>query len=448
MGSLNDIVTVNITAAASPITRPGYGVLMIADYHTRYVDRIRFYPSGADGLAALLADGFTVNDAAYKAHAAASAQNPAPERIAIGRRANAPDLQIDFTPNAVNSKRYELDYVGTAGQTGQAVFTSDGTATPAEIVAGLVTALNTAAVGITATNVGPDLTVRCKAGAPGTWFAVAPSAASLAAGLFKVEQNHADPGIAADLAAIALANGDFYGVTLTTEGKAEILAAAAWVESNERVAVFPTQDTDVINGVAANVALTAKTNNEFRSHIAYKRRADQFYGAALLGSVLPWEPGQIIFAFRSLAGQEADALTSTHVTNLKAANAGWFVSYAGRSVSQEGKSAAGEYLDAIRDRDWLKSNMQINVVDFLTSNNKVPFTDRGGSAVLGVVAASLQQGVTAGVLADDPAPVVQPLKVASVAPADKAARKFRPVRWSATMAGAIQFTDISGNVTN
>ena len=69
MGALSDIVSVAVSTLTTQVQQPGFGVPLIADYHTRFAERARFYSAAPAGLTAMLADGFTVNDAAYKAAA-------------------------------------------------------------------------------------------------------------------------------------------------------------------------------------------------------------------------------------------------------------------------------------------------------------------------------------------------------------------------------------------
>lgn len=443
MGSLNDIVNVSISTLTGSVLQPGFGVPLIADYHTRFAERVRFYAGNADGLTAMLADGFTVNDAAFKAASALTAQSPAPERFAVGRRALAPDLQIDLLPVATNLTVYEVELVGTGGQVVTVSYASDASALVSEIVGGLVSAINTAAVGIVATNVGPDTTVRCKAGAPGTWFSVSVKLVERIA----IAQTHADPGIAADLAAMRLETDAFYGVTLTTQGSAEVLAAANWIEANKKISVLTSQDSDLLTNSTTDTASDVKAANDFRTHVPYRRNGASFYGAALLGSVLALDPGTVTFWGRKLAGQTVDALTESQITNLKNKNAGWFSSYGGIAISRDGKAASGEFLDIIRDRDWLESRIQTDVYQVLTNSNKIPFTDKGAGAIVAAVKGRLLNAVDVGVLADDPAPVVTAPLVSATLPADRAARRYKTIRFQARLAGAIFATDIVGTIT-
>lgn len=108
MASISDISQVSISLETVQITEDGFGTPMIADYHTVFPERIRFYSRPSE----LLTDGFLVTSAAYKAAAAIASQSPRPAQFAVGRRASAPDLEVDVTPTAANSRVYKI-YVHT-----------------------------------------------------------------------------------------------------------------------------------------------------------------------------------------------------------------------------------------------------------------------------------------------------------------------------------------------
>lgn len=438
MGSLSDIASVSISTLTAAIKQPGFGVPLIADFHTRYPERVRFYTD----LAGMVTDGFTVNDGAYRTAAAIFAQTPQVPRIAVGRRALAPDLQIDVTPVVLNTRTYSIELLGPAGLTATASYVSDGTATAAEIVAGLVSAINTAAVGITATD--QTTFVRLKAASAGLHFAAAPTDVNL----LTAQQTHADPGIATDMAAILIENQDWYGLTLSTQGKAEIIAAATWTEANKKLGQFSTQDADTLAAPTTDVAGTVKTANQFRSSIWYNRRAGFTHiGAAVLGSIFPFDPGSITVKFRRLSSVTVDALTTTQTTNLNAKNANHFQDYGGVALTAEGKTAAGEFIDVIRDRDWFEARLQVRIVTALANAPKIPFTDSGIAAIEAELRSQLREGITSGFLAESPAPIVSIPKASEVATVDKAARRLRPITFSATIAGAIHAVNLTGTIT-
>lgn len=443
MASLSDIVQVNVTTLTAQVKSPGFGVPLIADYHTKWVERVRYY-TDLDGM---VTDGFTTADAAYKAAAAIFAQNPQVTKVGIGRRANAPDLQIELTPTAQNTRVYKVVVVAPNGTSGTASYTSDGTATVAEITAGLSSAITALALtGIAATD--QTTHVRVKATTPGMWFSVTVDDMAL----LSAKQNHVDPGIAADMDAIKLENNDWYALTMTTAGSngtattSEVGALSLWAESNKKLAFVSSQDQDMLAAPLTDIGSLLKAANRFRTSMWFGKDMGEFVGAAVIGATMPRDPGSITFAFRQLASVSKAALSPTHLTNLRAKNINFFVDYGGIGVTQDGKVAAGEWIDIIRDRDWYESRLQTLVYSALANSLKVPFTDAGIGVIEAQVRKATREAILAGFLAEGTDTYVIP-KAADVASVDRAARRLATVKVSARVAGAIHVVKIDATIT-
>lgn len=437
MPSLSDIVQVSVLTQTAQVKQPGFGVPLIADYHNRFPERIRYYTD----LAGMVSDGFLTSDAAYKAAANLLAQNPQVTKVGIGRRANAPDMQVEITPTAQNSKLYSVKVTGPTGASGTASFTSDASATVAEITAGLTSAITTLAL---PNVVASDQTthVRVKADAAGKFIAVE----SLDLQVLSVKQTHADPGIAADLAAIQLENDEWYCLSLTTASSAEILAAAAWVESAKKLMLQRSQDGDILAAPTTDIASSLKTANYFRTALIFHPDGNTFAGAAWAGATMSLDPGSLTFAFRQLAGISKTPLTASQVTNLKAKNCNFFADYGGIGLTQDGKVAAGEWVDIIRDRDWYESRLRTLVFSVLANNLKVPFTDNGIGLIEAQVRKATREAILAGFLAEGTDAYIIP-KAADVASVDRAARRLATIKVSARVAGAIHVVKIDATIT-
>lgn len=437
MGSLSKIVNVSVSTLTAAVKEAGFGLPLIADFHTKYLDRVRTY---AD-LSAMIADGFTVNDAAYLAVGAVLAQTPQVPLVAVGRRTRAPDLEVRLTPTAQNTTIYSIGLRGPAGLTAAVPFTSGAGATVAQIVTGLTTAINAAAVGIVAT----DLTtyVRCKAASAGLWFGVSVDDISL----ISAQQDHADPGIAADLAELLIANDEWYGVTLTTAGKLEIQAAASWVESNKKLMLQATQDVACVGTSNTDIGTILNTANQFRTALIFHPDGRTFAGAAWFGATFSSDPGGITFKFRRLAGIPSVKLTSTQLANLDTHKVNWFTPFGGVAITGEGRVAAGEFIDVIRDRDWFESRLQTREYALLINAKKTPMTDAGLAAIEGELRAQIDEGISAGFLSADPAPIIVMPKASQISPSNRALRKAAPITFSARVAGAVHLIDIAGTIT-
>lgn len=94
--NLSRFVRSTITRSTRTVSRRGFGVALLAGYHTAFLDRVREY-SDAD---AMLEDGFEATHPLYLGARALKSQDPSPPRFKIGRRVGAPAQILRFTPAA------------------------------------------------------------------------------------------------------------------------------------------------------------------------------------------------------------------------------------------------------------------------------------------------------------------------------------------------------------
>jgi hypothetical protein len=271
--------------------------------------------------------------------------------------------------------------------------------------------------------------------------------------LLSIKQTHADPGTAADLAAIQNENDAWYALYTTHNSKALVLGTAAFIETQSKIYLADVNETDAITTVVSGATDTLAT----LFGLTYNRTAGSYYpspaamfGAAWLGSVLPDDPGSEIWKYRTLSGiAPVTNLTDTHRVNLRARKANTYTTIAGQNKTWEGSVAGGAFgfLDTTRGLDWLEDDLEKGVFDLVAgSRKKIPFNDNGIASVRAKVKASLKRAVTRGIINDDFE--VEVPKSANVLTSDKALRRLRGVKFTATLQGAIQDVDIIGSVTN
>lgn len=433
---ISDVVTVNISAAQPGVPRAGFGIPLILSATAAWPERTRTY-TGIAGVG----EDFATTSIEYLLASALFAQNPKPRSIMIGRLGNKPTQRRKITPTAVNGATYEV----RVGEN-TAEYTADGSATVAEITAGLTSAIN-ALTGDTCTAADVTTHLTVTGNTAGDWDDVE----VMDVNLLSIEQDHADPGVATDLAAILLESGAWYAIINPYNSKAMAVAIAGWAEANERLFLCDSQDTPIITSVvsgATDVAAAMQTAAYSKTTVWYHPSPGDALAAALGGRLLPTTPGSETWKFKTLRGVDPVVMTSTHRTNLLAKNANsYYEIVSGRNITFEGKVADGEWIDVIRGIDWLKSDIGSTVFDALATPDKVPFDDDGIAVVEGAVRASLTRGIKNKLLTADPAPVVEAPDVADVDPADKAARNLPDVTFSATLAGAIHATTITGSVS-
>lgn len=432
--ALSDLVTVTITAETRTPTQEGFGTLLIAGYHTKYVDRVRSYTS----LAGLVSDGFAVTDPIYKAAAVAFAQNPRPATIKVGRRASAPSQSIRLTPTVTTEGfAYRITVNGTA-----LTYTVPPAATTASIATALAALIDPLA-GVSATSAGANVTVTPQV------VTTLVSLESWSAELL-VQDLTADPGIAADLTAINSADPDWYGLALDSNGKAEILAAAAWVEANGKLFVAQSGDSDVLAGPATDVFGTLQASAYGRTvPVFHPSICAQWLAVGLMAQRFTAQPGSDTWAYKTIAGVAVyRALSPTERTNALAKNATIYETNAGVNVTVCGKVAGGEWADVVRGLDWLRARLRERVFGVQISVPKVPYTQAGIDTIVEAVSGVLDLAESDAVqlLAPGTKSVLTP-KVGNVSVTDKQNRTLPNVQWSAKLAGAIHLVTVNGTVT-
>lgn len=437
--SLEDIVSLTITASTATPTRPGFGTPLVAGYHTKFVDLVRSYGK----ISELVADGFATSDPIYMAVSDCMAQNPRPAHVKVGRRATATTQVHTLTvTSAVENDVYEISTVA-AGASGAHDYT--------------YTVPNGATLGSVAVAVAALLDAHSDLGA--TSAAAVITTTTVAGKLvffkewtqnFQPKNTSADPGIATDLAAIFAADADWYGLILDSNGKAEVVAAAAWAETNKKLFAYQTSDYEVGSGATADVMSTlAGSSYDYSIGFYNGKNESDYTGAAMLGNRFPYDPGSDTWAYKTLSGIAVDDLvscSSTRQGQILGKKGNIYTTVAGLNVTQYGKMASGEWADTIRFLDWLNAEVTIRVFAALANNQKIPYTNAGVDVVKSVILGALQDGEKRGGLVIGSSTVTAP-DVADISTADKNSRILPDVEFTALLAGAIHTVQISGLVS-
>ena len=270
-------------------------------------------------------------------------------------------------------------------------------------------------------------------------------------GKLSIAQDHADPGVAADLTAIALESSAWYGLITLFNSELLIKAAAGFVESNTKLYPVASQDSEiatVADGIALDVFHDLKALSYARTAPFYHPANDEFADAAEIGRFFPIDPGGDNWRLKTLSGVTVQQYTATQTTNINAKNANYYYILGGANViGGDGKVSANEYIDVIRFRDWWVARTSERLANLLIQNEKIPYTDPGVALIEAEVRAQNQEGIDAGGISDSPAPTVTVPKVASVSLADKQARRLRNVNTAWVLAGAINDLTVNAQIS-
>lgn len=258
-----------------------------------------------------------------------------------------------------------------------------------------------------------------------------------------------DATVAASMTAIFNEDHSWYGVVVDQAMSANFAGVAAWVEAARRFAVLWTTDPNTPDGTTStDLASTLKTANYDRSAVIYREAfTDVDYpDASWMGEGFPFEPGSSTWAYKTLKGVKPGTVTDATETALKNKNCNYYTEVGGVNITQEGKVASGEFIDIIIGTDWIEARIREEVYGAFVNNRKVPYSDVGIGMIKGLVKGVLFRAAGMGILQEDSIEVTAP-KFADIPQADKIARKLPNVKFRALYQGAIQKTEINGNIS-
>lgn len=332
------------------------------------------------------------------------------------------------------------------------------------------------------------------AGAPGNAYTLAKTGTNLAvsgatlaggtgtsiAGLLKGLSTQASAPVAgiapetlaAGIAALINATGDWYAAELAEEGIdiQSCLDASALIEAQDkkRVIGYTITDTTVLDSSITTDLASRLSDLEYRrSFCQYSSSSGQaiasFFARA---STVNFEASNttITMKFKQEPGVVAEILTQSQAQTLRSKNCNVFVAYDNEtSILQEGVVASGAFFDEVHGLDWLENAIQTAVYNLLYTRPKVPQTDDGTNLICTTIASVLSQSVTNGLVAPGKwnAAGFGQLRdgdylskgfyifappVSSQSQADREARKSVPIQVAVKLAGAVHFVDVLINV--
>ncbi len=417
--ALEDVVNVQVTINQSTVAQQGFGVPLVYA-PTPFPDLVRTYKASS-WRTAMLADGFSASGSAFACAAQMMKQSPRPAEFKVGKR-TAPETQVvRLVPTAQNAAVYRVTIEAPDGTSETASFTSDASATVAEIATGLAAAVNALTVAVTADGASGTHVV-VTADAPDRIYSVHSLTPNLS------RENHTTAtNIGADLDAIEAYDGDWYGLALASSAPPVIEAAADWIETRRKILVASTDDARALAAVTDDIVSSIDAQNYARTHVAYNSRAGTFYGASWLAALLPYEPGQADWKFKQLKGVYTDKLTATEAQRLLGKGGSYNEPVVrGRDMTGAAVGGDGVFLDLTQLTDWSVARIQEGIIAMLTSSPKTAFTDQdAGSKIWGVLKNVLDQGIQNGAIDDDPETyAIYVPKRAELDPADRAARRW------------------------
>lgn len=231
---------------------------------------------------------------------------------------------------------------------------------------------------------------------------------------------------------------------------------AEWTETHEKIMAFTTMDTTnpIGNLFFRSFGFCGRvTANQEIADIP----ADNYYThVATVATCLCYDAGGETWANMVVNGITPSVFNSTVTKKLEEQNLSYVIRCANSIITQGGKVSAGEWVDLIRFRDWLKNDMAVRVCQFLIANPKVPYTDGGITGVENQMVASLKEGqLRKGIVEsefDDQGNEIPGYKTmvplaSSLTAEQRASRTLKNCKFAGRVAGAIHMVELEGSLT-
>ncbi|MBN41996.1 MAG: hypothetical protein CL573_00670 [Alphaproteobacteria bacterium] len=426
MARITDIIEINITRETAAVAQTNFNVPLFIASFTNFKERAREYAN-----LEAVAEDFDEESVVYTAATKFFGQTLRPNTVVIGRRQiPAATVVIDIVRNnaqySMNVSDVEFSY------------TSDESATAAEIASGLVASYNiTPVTGVTLQDQ-LDGSIRIESNVD--W--------SLSVNEdMGVLESPAIESWLTTLEAVQSYNDRWYALTTETHQRDAVLDLAGAIEAKRKIYGVSSAATDIAEGDDSDLFSLLGSLGYQRTFGIYSPTADtEFPECALIGYQLQEQPGSTTWAYKTLAGTQVTKLSDSASQNVRAKNATTFETIGGLRVTVGGKMFGGEWIDVMVFVDWLEARMRERIWFRLANSKKISYTNGGGTILETEVRAQLREGIRVGGLAETPAPIVTVPDVLSIAPNLRAQRIFEGISFEARLAGAIHFVKIRGRV--
>lgn len=394
--TFDNTVQISINPDALPVGKQGFGTAIVVDAASM-TERVLFFETNAAAIAAQ-ADG-DITNAQLLAVQQAFAQSPRPAQVGAARGAFVDVAQVDTI--TVGGTIAEDD-VFTLTVNGEVVayqaMAADGVN---DVAAGLIADGAGLTEPVTVGGSGAEVTLT--ADVAGDAFDVTLTVTS-AAGTLTLVNTTANQSITEELNAILDENNSWFGFTLVSRAKKDLLRAAAWAETNQRVFGAQSSDADIKAKTADNLFETLKARSyEWTLPVFYSQDSEHL-AFAFFASVLATDldTSTTVWYDKTLEGFEPDvnALTQTEKSNIQDLNGTLYLTLGGVGATGAGKNAAGRFFDVITTLAVTAARVNEDLkqlrLDYSNRNSKIPYTDEGFAVVESKVRARLESLLRAG----------------------------------------------------
>ena len=393
---LSDIVDIQVNLSPRAVARRGFNLgLLIGQSEVIPLDeRVRLYSS----LRAMFEDGFRETDPEYIAAGFMFSQRPAPARVAIGRHNSIPQLaEFEASLTHISSDLFSVTWEHIP---------SDGNVIIYEYLTDIadISDIDIPAYRSVFVDGGSErawdyaengMEVRLQAGAIGIrLLELTPENRIVSVSVLDGQRGFISLGLPlaeSVIDAVRLcrsANSEWYLFSYLGATPDEILSLARFAESATPVCVqfYTTDEPLVLRNDSDSIFAKLRALSFRRSLGQFSRTA---YAAA---GIMGWAMGAntrksgsaYTLMHKRVVGIKPDNLSVTQADHLQRANGNYYVSRGyddEYSMFERGTMGDGVWFDEILNLDMLVNDLQLAILDLLTSRPKIPHTEGGVSDI-------------------------------------------------------------------
>ena len=170
--------------------------------------------------------------------------------------------------------------------------------------------------------------------------------------------------------------------------------------------------------------------------------------AAWLGTGLTKQAGAFNWANNTLVGTLTTSETTTQVETWLTADLNVYVRVGNIDMTLEGTTlgTTKTYIDQVQAQDWLKINIQTDILNLLNSEDKIPFTDGGVKILEAAILKVLRTGQTLNILDQTTRVTASAPSVTTLTPAQRTSRVAPTITATGRLSGAINKIIINVNL--
>lgn len=248
----------------------------------------------------------------------------------------------------------------------------------------------------------------------------------------------------------ALTQANFYAVGIDTLDLEQVtmLNIAGIVETKKLLWVQTRRYSDVLTIYQA-------VNNENFTRTAFISKDadtdDNRLDAAWYGKCLSRDnlaSGVPNWAYQTLTGVTPSAESNANITALLDAGVNVYVNYGNFVATKNARTTATDpsYIDQIVAMDYLRINIEQDILNLILNSDKIPYTDAGMKIVESVVLSRLNDAIANNILDAAVRPTATAASVTTVSDTQKAERLAPTITATGRLAGAINQFLINVNV--